>query len=141
MARIFIDLPERFSFSTEIPLYYLHINAAGHLDNAMLLTIASEARARFFIANGCRQENIEGLATLTGDLAVQYLSEAHYGDVMVVEMAACDFNRYGCDLAFKMSDKATGREIARGKLGLVFYDKGAKKVAPVPATFKAKFTR
>lgn len=141
MARIFIDLPERFSFSTEIPLYYLHINAAGHLDNAMLLTLVSEARARFFIASGYRQEDVEGLATLTGDLAVQYLSEAHYGDVMVVEMGARDFNRHGCDLVFRMSDKASGREVARGKLGLVFYDKLAKKVALVPPAFKARLTQ
>lgn len=141
MARIFIDLPESFSFSTEIPIYYAHINAAGHLDNAMLITLVSEARARFFIASGYRQQDTEGLATLTGDLAVQYLSEAFHGETMVVDMQARDFNKYGCDLVFRMSDKASGREVARGKLGLVFYDTQAKKIAPIPASFKEKVSR
>lgn len=141
MARIFIDLPESFSFSTDIPIYYMHINAAGHLDNAMLLTLVSEARARFYTAYGYRQEDIEGLVALTGDLAVQYLSEAFHGETMVVDMRARDFNRYGCDLVFRMRDKASGREVARGKLGLVFYDMQAKKVAPIPAAFRDKISR
>lgn len=140
MARIFIELPAAFSFTTEVPIYHQHINFAGHLDNAMLLTLVSEARARFFIANGQQQEGIEGLSLLTGDLAVQYLSEAHYGEIMLIDMQAADFNRYGFDLAFRMRDKATGREVARGKLGLVFYDTIAKKVAPIPPAFKERIT-
>ncbi len=47
MPRIQIDLPENFAFSTEIPLYLSHMNYAGHLDNAALLSVVSEARARF----------------------------------------------------------------------------------------------
>lgn len=138
MARIYIDLPESFSFTTEIPLYYQHINAGGHLDNAMLLTIVSEARVRFFIANGYRQEDIEGLTILVGDLAIQYLTEAFHGETMRVEMRARDFSRHGCDLVFRVSDKASGREVARGKLGIVFYDRVTGKVAPIPEAFKEK---
>jgi 4-hydroxybenzoyl-CoA thioesterase len=48
MARIQIDLPEQFPFSTEIALYLSHLIYTGHLDNALLLTLVSEARARYF---------------------------------------------------------------------------------------------
>jgi 4-hydroxybenzoyl-CoA thioesterase len=41
MARIQIDLPDRFDFSTDITLYLSHINYGNHLDNAMLLTVVS----------------------------------------------------------------------------------------------------
>lgn len=140
MARIFIELPESFSFSTDIPLYYQHINLAGHLDNAMLLGIVGEARMRFFASIGYQSGNIEGLRAFVGDIAVQYLSEAFHGEVMVVEMAACEFNKYGFDMVFRVSDKASGREVARGKTGMVFYDVQAKKAALVPESFRNKFS-
>lgn len=139
MARIFIDLPEGFPFATEIPLYYQHINMGGHLDNAMLLSLVGEARMRFYAALGYQPGNIEGLSTFVGDVAVQYLSEAFYGEVMLIEMTARDFSKRGCDLVFRVSDKASGREVARGKNGVVFYDRQAKQAALVPASFKNKF--
>ena len=55
MARIQIELPEQFNFSTDITLYGSHMNYGGHLDNALLLTVVSEARVRFF-ANGTSDE-------------------------------------------------------------------------------------
>lgn len=140
MARIDIQLPERFAFSTEIPLYIGHINYGGHLDNALLLTIVSEARVRFFKALGYTELDVEGLGIVVADAAVQYRSEAFHGETMVVEMTPQDFNKYGCDLAYRMTDKASGREIARGKTGIVFFDYAARKVAAVPEKFRQRLT-
>jgi len=55
-----------------------------------------------------------------------------------VEMAADDFNKYGCDLVWRMSDKASGREVACGKHGIIFFDYTARKAASVPEAFVAK---
>ena len=55
MPRIKIDLPERFSFSTEIPIYINHINYGNHLDNSALISLVSEARVRFFKAYRARR--------------------------------------------------------------------------------------
>ena len=52
MARIRIELPDRFAFSTDIPLLMSHINYGNHLDNAQLLGIVSEARVRFLKSMG-----------------------------------------------------------------------------------------
>jgi len=86
MSRIQISLPERFIFSTEIPLYISHINYGGHLDNALLLTVVSEARVRFFKSLGYTELDVEGIGVVMVDAAVQYKSEAFHGEVMVVEM-------------------------------------------------------
>ena len=48
MPRIQYSLPEQFVFSTDMQIYTSHINWGGHLDNAQLLTLVSEARVRFF---------------------------------------------------------------------------------------------
>jgi 4-hydroxybenzoyl-CoA thioesterase len=136
MPRVVIDLPERFAFSTEIAIYQSHINAAGHLDNAQLLTLVSEARKRFFAALGYGGElDVEGLGIVIADAAVQYRSEAFHGEILVFEMAAADFNKYGCDLVWRARSRDAGREVARGKTGIVFFDYGTRKVAHLPAAF------
>lgn len=135
MTRVQIQLPEHFAFSTAIPLYVNHINSAGHLDNALLLTVVTEARARFFIAQGYEELNVEGFGMIMADAAVQYKSEAFHGEVMVVEMAPMHFHRKGFDLVYRMSDQASGREVARGKSGMLCFDYGQRKVVPVPEAF------
>ncbi|MCB1933123.1 thioesterase family protein [Accumulibacter sp.] len=138
MPRIKIDLPERFVYSTEITLYLSHMNFAGHLDNALLLSVVSEARARFFMALGYSELNVDGVGIVVADAAVQYRSEAFHGEVMVVGMSAAEFSGKGCDLLWRMHDKASQREVARGKTGIVFFDYTARAVAGVPETFRAR---
>lgn len=138
MARIDITLPEKFLFATELPLYIGHINYGGHLDNALLLTLVSEARVRFFKSLGYTELDVEGVGIVVVDAALQYKSEAFHGETMVLEMAPMEFNKYGCDLMWRMSDRDSGREVARGKSGIVFFDYGPRKVTRVPEGFLAK---
>ena len=138
MARIQIVLPETFVFSTELPLYMSHINYGGHLDNALLLTVVSEARVRFFKSLGYSELDVDGVGIVVSDAALQYKSEAFHGEIMVVQMTTGDFGKFGCDLLWRMSDKTSGREVARGKTGIVFFDYATRKIAPVPQGFRDK---
>ena len=139
MARIQIELPEQLPFATEITLYGSHMNYGGHLDNALLLTVVSEARVRFFKSLGYTELDVEGVGIIVSDAAPQYRSEAFHGEVMVVRMGAADFGSKGCDLLWCMTELATGREVARGKTGIVFFDYATRKTAPVPEAFRAQF--
>lgn len=139
MPRIHIALPDSFEFATDIPLYTSHINAAGHLDNAQLLAIVSEARERFLRHLGYTSSNIEGLGIVLADAALQYVSEAFYGDVLRVAMTANDFNKRGCDIVYRITERDSNREVARGKSGVVFFDYAARKVAEIPSAFRARF--
>ncbi|MDQ1259154.1 MAG: hypothetical protein QG643_978 [Pseudomonadota bacterium] len=135
MPRIQFALPERFVFSTELQIYISHVNQGGHLDNAQLLTLVSEARVRFFQALGYREAGVESLSIVVGDIVAQYKSEGFHGEVMRVEMLPSDFNKYGFDIVYRMTEKSTGREVARGKLGVVFVHPQDKTVALVPPRF------
>jgi acyl-CoA thioester hydrolase len=135
MARIRFDLPERFIFATEIQIYISHVNQGGHLDNAQLLTLVSEARVRFFQSLGYKESGVAGYPIVVGDLVAQYKSEGFHGETMRVRMIPQDFNRYGFDLVYCMDCLGTGREVARGKIGLVFIDRETRQVAPVPPAF------
>lgn len=138
MPRIKIDLPEQFIFATDIPIYIGHINYGHHLDNAQLIALVSEARVRFFKSLGYSEMDVEGVGIIVADVAAQYRSEAFHGETLVAEMAADDFNKYGCDLVWKLSDKASGREVARGKHGIIFFDYAERKATAAPAAFVAK---
>ena len=132
MPRLIHPALPRYDFHTDVQIYISHVNQGGHLDNAQLLTLVSEARVRFFKSLGYREVNIEGLAVVVGDIVAQYRSEAFHGETLRVQMLADDFNRCGFDLVFCMTDKASGREVARGKVGLVFVHPVQKRVAPLP---------
>ncbi len=138
MPRLQFDTPERFRFQTDIQIYISHVNQGGHLDNAQLLTLVSEARVRFFKALGYREGDVAGHPIVVGDIGAQYQSEGFHGEVMCVSLEPTDFNKYGFDLAFQMREKDSGRDVARGKIGIVFVQPAAKKVAPLPAAFLAR---
>ena len=132
MARIVFDLPSHFGFATEMQIYISHVNQGGHLDNAQLLSLVSEARVRFFQSLGYPEADVGGLSIVVGDIVAQYQSEGFHGETMCVEMTPSDFNRYGFDLVFRMTEKTGGREVARGKIGIVFIGKADRKVASIP---------
>ena len=138
MPRILVDLPERFVFATDLAIYIGHINYGHHLDNSALLSLVSEARVRFFRSMGYGELDVEGVGIIVADAAVQYRSEAFHGEVLVFEMAAADFNKYGCDLVWKASEKTGGREVARGKTGILFFDYAEKRKVAVPPRFRER---
>ena len=135
MPRIQFPLPERFVFATDIQIYISHVNQGGHLDNAQLLTLVSEARVRFFKSLGYTEGDVAGFAIVVGDMVAQYKSEGFHGETMRVSMVPQDYNKYGFDLAYRMECLDTAREVARGKIGIVFIDRATRKVAQVPAEF------
>ena len=136
MARIDIALPDQFSFSIEIPLRQAHVNYRGHLDNVSLLSLVSDARQRFFESIGHGGLDSGGIGIVIVDAGVQYRSEAFYGETLLVEMATGDFTRKGCDLPWRMTEKDSGREVARGKMGIVFFDYTTRKAVLVPESFR-----
>ena len=138
MPRIQITQPDHFVFATDIQIYISHVNQGGHLDNAQLLTLVSEARVRFFKSLGHRESDVAGFPIVVGDIVAQYKSEGFHGETMRVSMVPQDHNRYGFDLAYRMDEVQSQREVARGKIGIVFVNRETRRVAPVPPSFLAQ---
>jgi len=139
MARTIIDLPGEFVFQTEIPLMLMHMNMGGHLDNALLLSLVSEARPKYWAAQGYADLSvIDGVKIFVGDVSVMYIAEAKCPSIMVVKMAFGDFSKYGFDILWQMSDLATGVEVARGKNGMGCINPETRKVALLPEPLKKR---
>jgi len=137
MARVRLDLPEEFEFSTEIRVRISDINYGGHLGNDSILSLINEARLRFLNKNDFTESNIDGFGLIMVDVAIVYKSEGFYGEILNIQVSTDDFSRYGCDFIYRITDKETGKEIARAKTGIAFFDYERKRVVRVPEKFKA----
>ena len=138
MPRLQFDLPDRLPFTTEVQIYASHLNWAEHLDNAQLLTLVGEARVRFFRWLGYGGPDVDGASLVVADQLVLYRSEAFHGETLRVAMAAQDFNRCGFDLAWQALETRSAREVARGKLGIVFTDPATRRATSLPAGFRTR---
>lgn len=139
MARIRINLPEKFEYSTEIPVRISDINFANHLGHEKILPLVHEARVRFLNEYGYVELDIEGYGLIMADSVIVYKSEAFYGDTLKIEIAGNDFSKYGFDFVYKLTNKETDEEVARAKTGFIFFDYGKRKKAEVPQKFRAIF--
>ncbi len=139
MPRIKFDLPKRFHFSTELPIRISDINYGGHLGNDAVLSLVHEARIRFLKQHGYSELDIEGSAIIMADAAVVYKSEGFHGDTLTIHVAVGEFQNTGCEFFYKLTNKASGHEVAHVKTGIVFYDYALKKTIAVPAKFREKF--
>lgn len=137
MQRIKIDLPQKFLFSTEISVRVYDVNFAGHLSNDSILSMVHEARILFLKNWGYSEVDTEGAGIIMFDAAIQYKSQGYHGDVLVFDVTVNNFIKTGCDFFFRITNKSNGKEIARAKTGIAFFDYKDNKLVPVPEKFQS----
>jgi acyl-CoA thioesterase FadM len=139
MARVKLVLPKRYSFSTDIQVRISDINYGNHLGNDAVLALVHEARLQCLKKHGFSEMDIGGCGLMLTDAVIVYKSQGFHGDVLTIRVAITDFNKYGCDFFFKIERQDNGREVARAKTGIVFFDYNKQKIAPVPDVFATTF--
>jgi acyl-CoA thioester hydrolase len=142
MARIEINLPLSFGFSTQIPVRISDVNQGIHVGYGAITGFLSEARVQYLTSRGCEDQEIvnHGLGFMVVDLGIIYKSQAYYGQTLRVEIAVAELKSKGFDLIYKITDSQSGAEIVRAKTGHLMYDYNAKKVIPIPEEIKRKLT-
>ncbi len=132
MTRVRIELPEQFHFSTELLVRITDINFGGHLGNDSLMSLLNEARVRFLAEHGFTELDVFGASLIMADSVVTHRSEAFQGENLRVEITAGDFNKYGFDFLYRVTETGSGREVARAKTGMVFFDYKRRQIRPAP---------
>ena len=135
MARIELNLPDNFSFSTDVRVRISDINYGNHLGNDALLSLVHEARLQFLQSRGFSELNIDGCGLIMTDAVIVYKSQSFYGDLLTILAAVGDVNKYGCDFFYKVIQKKGGKEVARAKTGIVFLTTTAKRWCPCRRLF------
>lgn len=141
MARLDLQFPEElFCYQTQLTVRVTDINGARHLGNDSMISMISEARARFLFDFGISEGvGADGVGIIVTDLATTYRAEAHARDRLLFEVGVMDFNRYGGDIIFRITRPTDATLVAMAKSGFVFFDYRQRKVVPMPEAMKAAF--
>ena len=140
MARLSLHFPEdQYCYQTQLTVRVTDINGANHLGNDSMISMISEARARFLFEFGITEAASDGVGIIVTDLATTYKAEAHARDQLLFQVGVMDLNKYGGDIIFRITRPADGRLIALAKSGFVFFDYRASQVVAMAESFSAKF--
>jgi acyl-CoA thioester hydrolase len=142
MARIKIDLPDSFSFSTSFDVRITDLNYGGHVGNDKVLTFLQEARMRFLVSLGYSELNVEGVGLIMSDAALVFKNEIFYGDELLISIQAAEFSRVGFDLLYKIEkkNKELPLIVAIAKTAMICFDYEMKKVTALPDAAKIKLS-
>jgi acyl-CoA thioesterase FadM len=142
MARLKLHFPEdQYYYSTPLTVRVTDINAANHLGNDSMISMISEARARFLFEFGLPEIERDGTGIIVTDLATTYRAEAHARDQLLFEVGVMDFNKYGGDITFRITRPRDQTLIAMAKSGFVFFNYKTSQVVAMPDDFRGKFDR
>lgn len=134
MARIKIELPEKFHFTAVIPVRITDLNYGGHVGNDSVLSLIHEARVQFLKHYGYSEMDMGGVGLIMSDAVVSFKQEMFYGDNVRIHVAVSDISRISFTLYYKLEKEADGKTttIAHAQTGMVCFDYRQRKPAPVP---------
>jgi acyl-CoA thioesterase FadM len=141
MPRIEIDISVQLPFRCELDVLIGHINSGDHLGNDAVIALLNEARTRFLAHCGYPRGTIDGVQLINADLAVNYKSEARYGERIAIEVGIGECLKYGADFVYRVTAVTDGRLVAVAKTAMLLFDYDNKKLMPAPAEFHQRLQR
>lgn len=137
MARVKVSIPAHTHFTASVPVRVTDLNYGNHLGNDALLSILHEARMQLLNHFGWSELSIGGASLIMADVAIEYMGEGFYGDVLRISMAFDDISKYGFDITYHVRNQS-GKEVARAKTGMLCFNYQERKLMALPDEVKAK---
>lgn len=140
MARIKIDLPDQFHFTTTIPVRITDVNYGGHVGNDSILSLLHEARVQFLASFGYSELDMAGTSLIMADVGIEFKNEVFYGNTIIASVTATNFSKASFEIYYKLEKETDGKKIlvAAAKTGMVCFDYKNRKVALVPEVARNK---
>jgi acyl-CoA thioester hydrolase len=134
MPKTKLVLPERFPFSTQLPVRITDINYGGHVGNDSILSLIHEVRVQFLVHHGYTELDIAGVGLIMADVTIEFKNEIFYGDILEASVAATEFSRVGFDLYYKLTKKTGDKwvPVSFARTAMICYDYTQKKIVSVP---------
>lgn len=141
--RIRITFEGLYPFAYTIPVRVTDLNYGGHVGNDRILAYAQEARMAFLQQWGYTELNIAGKGLIMADTAIQYKSEAFYGDMLRVEVGVDEIGKSSFELYYRISTMRNESDtlIALVKTGMVCFDYATRCVCAMPPTLAENLNR
>lgn len=134
MARLKIIFPEKMIAEISIPVRISDINYGNHVGNDSFVSIIHEARIQWLQHHNFSELDINGTALIMSGLSFEFKSEAFYGDVLHIEIAAGEISTVGFELFYRLTTIRSEKNIliAIAKTDMACFDYGSKKLMKVP---------
>ena len=134
MARLKIELPDRFSFTTQIPVRITDLNYGGHVGNDNILSLIHEARVQFLRHHGYEEMNVEGVGLIMSHVSIEFKNELFYGETIIASVAAGEFSKLGFEIFYKLEKESGGKKVVvvLAKTAMVSYNYQQKKITRFP---------
>lgn len=130
MARVKIDFPDSFLFTTLTKVRVGDLHYGNHLANDKLLAILHQARVEFFASLQQSELNFFGQGIIMSDSVINYKAQAFLHDELEISVGITDLSRVAFDIVYRVSKNRT--LVAEAKTGMVCFDYKNEKVCPVP---------
>lgn len=140
MARIKLELPQHYHFTTRIPVRITDLNYGGHVGNDAVLGMLHEARLQYLKQWGYTELNVAGTGLIMSDAVLSFKGESFYGDLWEIRIQAAEFSRVGFELYYVVDADRDGRKhrVAEAKTGMICFDYATRKPVTVPEVFKTQ---
>jgi acyl-CoA thioester hydrolase len=141
MARISVELPSSFAFTTTIPVRITDLNYGGHVGNDTILSIIHEARIQFLHSFGYTEKDLGGVGIIMGDVAIVFKNELFYGEVVQAHVTVTGISRATFDIVYKLEKDKDGKmvDVAHAKTGMVCFDYDKKRPVGIPQEVKNRW--
>ncbi|TGK12408.1 four helix bundle protein [Leptospira fletcheri] len=134
------EFPERYYFSTEIPIRKTDLSMDLHVSFATIMELVMEAHLRFFQFLGYSVMDIHGYSIIFANATIRYEGELLYQDVATIDVSLDRLEEKSFDLYFRLSKDGRKRKVSLVKIRVLFFDYKERKVSFVPASFREKLT-
>ncbi len=140
MARVKIDIPASFCFSTPFAVRITDLNYGSHVGNDNVLSFLHEARVRYLISLGYSEMNLEGVGLIMSDAALVFKNEIYYGDDLLISVQPVEISRIGFELIYKIEKKSADQliTVALAKTTMICFDYTLKKIVTLPEAVRTK---
>jgi len=121
MARVKIELPVSFQFTTLVVVRITDLNYGGHVGNDTVLSLIHEARMQFLQHYGYTEMNFGGTGMIMSDVGIEFKSELFYGDKVKISVAIAEISKISFALYYKLEKETAGRLVlaASARTGMV----------------------
>jgi YbgC/YbaW family acyl-CoA thioester hydrolase len=135
MSRTKLQLPEKFSFHTSIPVRITDINYGGHVGNDSILSIIHEIRVHFLQHLGFSEFEFGGVGLIMTSVTIDFKKELHYGEVIQAETVFSNISSISFDIIYHLfvfANEQEKRSVALAKTTMTCFDYKKKKVVAIP---------
>ena len=130
------DAPERY-FEADLGLRFRDIDAMGHVNNAVVVTLLEHSRLLIFNAVYGPVETLD-FPFILAEITVRYRAPIQLVDRVQVRMHVSDVARSSFRFRYQLRDPRDGRVFVEAESTQVAYDYRAGHAVPLPASFLEK---